>query len=280
MKTINLIIGVLFCVISFVSCSTSDNKENGNTENPIQISKPLNISVFLDMSDRIIKKSDGMFQNEKDTIIVEHIAKTFQSIVFKNGIQKSNDRIKVFFYPTPTIPEINNITKSLEIDFSKLGFGQERKNLYNNIVPQVTENLKLVYESTLKSKQWIGSDIWGFFDERAKDLCVQEGYRNILIILSDGYIYHVDNKQKEGNNFSYITPQTLSIANSGLIPCDTDLKDLEVLFLEVDAPVSHRKKVIKIIEDWFDGMSIEKYKIVKTDQPANNIKVIENFLNE
>ena len=50
--------------------------------------------------------------------------------------------------------------------------------------------------------------------------------------------------------------------------------------MEVDAPVSHRKKVIKIIEDWFDGMSIEKYKIVKTDQPANNIKVIENFLNE
>lgn len=283
MKISNII---LTCLLMVVLCACGNNSQNngeanhGNNVAPAN-DKPVNISIFLDLSDRIIKTSNGMVQHEKDSVIVEYIVSYFQEVIRTHKIQNSNDKIKVYFYPTPSLPEINNISKKLDVDFSKLEKGVVKKKQAQEIIQQFNENLSLIYQSTLQTKNWIGSDIWFFFEDRVKDLCVKKDYRNILIILSDGYIFHVDNKQKQGNNYSYITTQTLSVKDSGLIPCShSNLSDLEVLFLEVDAPINHSKRINEIISDWFNHMSIKKYQIVKTDQPTNTTQIIENFLAE
>lgn len=245
-----------------------------------EIKMPLNLSVFLDMSDRIIKVSDGMFQYEKDLELVEYVTKSFQDLVQKNKIQKSKDKIHFFFYPIPNIPHVNTIAKNLDIDFGNITIGAPKKEQVKNLPSQVNKALTQIYETTLQNKNWIGSDIWGFFEDKAKDLCIKEGYRNILIILSDGYIFHANNKQKQGTNYSYITVQTLDVPNSGLIPCShSDLDSLEVLFLEVNAPVKHGVRIETIIGEWFKNMNIKKYKIVKTDIPTNTTKIISNFMN-
>ena len=256
--------------------TNSEAINNKSTEEKI----PLNLSVFLDMSDRIIKVSDGMVQYEKDLELVKYVTKYFQELVNINKIQKSKDKIHLFFYPIPNIPEINSIAKNLDIDFGIIPRGAPKKEQAINLPTQVDKALTQIYETTLENKNWIGSDIWGFFEDKAKDLCIKSGYRNVLIILSDGYIFYENNKQKKGSNYSYITSQTLNTHNSGLIPCShSDFDTLEVLFLEINAPVKHSARIETVIGEWFKNMNIKKYKIVKTDIPANTTKIISSFMN-
>ncbi len=274
-KILYFILVAIIGVLNY-GCESSQQKEAESSETEM----PLNLSVFLDMSDRIIKVSDGMTQYEKDLDLVEYITNSFQELVLINKIQKSKDKIHFFFYPIPNIPQINSIAKNLDIDFGNIPTGAPKKEQLQNLPSQVKNALTQIYETTLENKEWIGSDIWGFFEDKAKDLCIKEGHRNVLIVLSDGYIFHTNNKQKQGANYTYITAQTLNVANSGLIPCShSELGDLEVLFLEVNAPVKHGDKIEAIIGDWFKGMNIRKYKIVKTDIPSNTTKIINKFLN-
>lgn len=130
----------------------------------------------------------------------------------------------------------------------------------------------------MQTQNWVGSDIWGFFENQAKKQCVKSGYRNVLVILSDGFIFHAENKQKEGNNYTYITKHTLKVPNSGLIPCaEKNLEDLDVLFLEVDASVSETKAIKDILSRWFDEMGIKRYQVERTDLPSNTRIVVEDF---
>ena len=176
--------------------------------------------------------------------------------------------------------EYASAVDTLDIDFGIIPRGAPKKEQAINLPTQVDKALTQIYETTLENKNWIGSDIWGFFEDKAKDLCIKSGYRNVLIILSDGYIFYENNKQKKGSNYSYITSQTLNTHNSGLIPCShSDFDTLEVLFLEINAPVKHSARIETVIGEWFKNMNIKKYKIVKTDIPANTTKIISSFMN-
>lgn len=276
-----VILSVVMLCICLCSCVTETTETTGGSSQNVSDDRPINISIFLDLSDRIIKDSNGMLQSKKDSIIVDAIVDEFIEVVIKHKIIKTKDKIKIYFYPTPSLPEINNVAKNLDVDFSKIKEGKLKKQQVQNLKKQFSDNLSTIYISTLNSKNWIGSDIWGFFEDRVKELCIQKGCRNIMIILTDGYIYHKNNKQVSGTNYSYITTQTLAVANSGLIPCKhSDLSDLEVMFLEIDAPVNHSKRIETILSEWLEKMNVSKYKIVKTDQPTNTVKIIENFLHE
>src|SRR5690606_39976180 len=73
-------------------------------------------------------------------------------------------------------------------------------------------------------------------------------HRNILIVLTDGYIYHEDKKIMEGNQSSYLVPQlvnrlklnnknwkeTIENKENGFISTGMDLSNLEVLVLGIN----------------------------------------------
>lgn len=143
-----------------------------------------------------------------------------------------------------------------------------------------TKNISQIYQSTLTAKKWIGSDIWGFISDKKVDAqCIRDGYRNILVILTDGYLYYGPNKVKEGNSYSYILPQTLKDAGSSLIVKRNDLKDLEVLMLEVNpyTPLE-RDRLIEVLEQWFTEMEVSKFVVADTDMPVNTTNIINNFI--
>ena len=67
-----------------------------------------------------------------------------------------------------------------------------RKEVYDSITDLYSKNLENIYQETIETSAWEGSDIWRFFKDDVKDFCIEKDttYRNILIILTDGYLYH------------------------------------------------------------------------------------------
>lgn len=243
----------------------------------------LNVTVLLDLSDRLIKNTN---QTSNDTALISHIAKAFNDSCFEKNVKFTRNRFKIYFYPTPTDPTIDGISKNLEVDYSQMKQAdklQKSADFMKSLAPGIST----IYSSTLKTKNWIGCDIWGFFDSKVKNQCIRPDeqkakvkfhYRNILVVLTDGYIYHNDNLSQEGDQYTYITPTTL--ATGGKLKAISDkLDNLEVLFLEVNPqPISDFNKMKTTIGNWLEGMGVKHWDVVQTDVTSNTEVAIDNFL--
>lgn len=265
---------VLFIMMLVCSCSTPPQKE-------IVTDKPWNVSVYLDLSDRLTK-GKGESQLIRDTAIISFVVDQFVDNVVKHKIVPCNDKLQIFFYPTDEIINASSLSRELVVnlhDFASQPASKKQKlktmkaDLMSTIIP--------IYNETLKNSRWLGSDIWGFFKKRVKTLCIEKDYRNVLIILTDGYIYHQNSRLKNGNEFSYILPSNINTSDLKLMRCQTDLAELEVLFLEINpSRYEHFDKMQNIISTWLEDMGVEHYQIEETDVTANITPVIKAFLQE
>jgi hypothetical protein len=276
MKKIIISIAAFWMIMSVSSCGGGQKKE-------VVMPRPLNISVYLDLSDRLIRDLTPN-QTYRDTAIINYLVDYFRSQTLGPTILKSENKMKVFFYPTPKDTEISTLAQGLSVDIASKQ-GVEKRKALDEMKGIFQNNLAHIYEETLNAKTWVGCDIWDFFSNKKVDnLCVKNGARNIIVILTDGYIFAEDNKIKEDNNaFSYILPQTLNIEGSSLIDRrHGKLKDkgIEVLMLEVNPyQPNQRDKMIKVLEDWFSAMGIEKFVVAETDANLTNTQtIIKNFL--
>ena len=259
--------------------STEERSNDEESSTSVNTNKPLNISIYLDLSDRLVRDMIPS-QKDKDIQIVNYMAEILKNHSVAQKILPSRDRIKVFFYPAPNDSKISLLSNDLEMDLSKAQ-PAEKKKILTEFQDKFSTSLTQIYDATLQAKNWIGSDIWGFFKKQVDTYCVREGSRNIIVILTDGYIFHAQNKVKQGDNYSYILPQTLSNPKSGLIVSRDGLEDLEVLMLEVN-PVDPKQQdqMEKILQDWFTGMGVMKFYVGETDQPSNTKLIIDKFMKE
>ena len=269
-----LFASITIMVTMLCSC-VNDSKETTSG------SESLNISVYLDLSDRLVRDLTPN-QTYRDTAIINYLVDYFVEKTMGPQILKSQNKMKVFFYPTPNDSEISTLAQGLSVDIgSKQGVG--RRIALEEMKEVFQKNLSHIYEETINEQNWIGCDIWDFFSNKKVDnLCIKSGARNILVILTDGYLFAANNKIREGNAYSYILNQTLD-ANGKLIDRrNGDLKDkgLEVLMLEIN-PTEPRQhdKMVNTLEEWFGSMGVEKFVVVETDANLTNTKtIIDNFL--
>lgn len=284
MKNITLIITVAFALM-LIGCGgegeggEGEGKSTG-TEQQTEKPEPLNISIYLDLSDRITRDLTPS-QMERDAAIIDTIIGMFSKKCVDDKIISTKHHIKVVFHPSPDNKDIDDWAKDMEVDMAKLE-APEKKEALTKMKGKFGNALTNIYKETIDEKKWVGSDIWGFFsDKKVDELCMREGYRNILVILTDGYLYDVNNMQKEGNAYSYVLPQTLAVDGSSLICRRKGLGDLEVLMLEVN-PYNReeRDKMLPVLEGWLTNMEVGKYKIVETDLPNNTAVYIDNFFKE
>ena len=242
--------------------------------------KPLNISVYLDLSDRLTREMTPS-QMERDTAIINHLIDKFIENVVDQKIIPSKDNFQIFFYPAPENTAIAAIAKNLSVDFEKLK-PKEKKTKLMEMKDNINNGLSLIYNEAIEAGNWVGSDIWGFFsNKKVDDYCIRKGYRNIIVILTDGYIFHAKNKMKNGTEYSYILPQTIEIPNSSLIVQRAGLEDLDVLVLEVNPyDPKHRTLIEEKLKTWFTAMGVakENFVLTDTDIPVNTEHVIDNFL--
>ncbi|WP_304344502.1 hypothetical protein [Chryseobacterium koreense] len=174
---------------------------------------------------------------------------------------------------------------------------QEKKAIFKTLEEKFSGNLSKINQLTISQKNYIGSDIWRFFKNDVKDYAVTEdnNYRNILVIITDGYVYHKDSYSRNNNRTTYITPDFIGKENLrfgkwknkfnngdyGFITTRKDLGNLEVLVLEVN-PAGNSLNDEDIIKEylskWFKEMGIKKYYIHNSNLPINTKSRIEKFL--
>ncbi|MCX7874617.1 MAG: hypothetical protein N2321_00460 [Melioribacteraceae bacterium] len=282
---------LLLLIVFLISC---DNNENKNiTDNY----KNLNVTILIDLSDRIslAKHPD---QSEKDINIISSVVDNFKNFLSRKGVVNSDDKIKVIFYPTLNYEIYQSICDSLNIDFSTYEFHQ-RKKIYNSISQLYNKNLSKLYSLASKAKTFEGSDIFNYFKHRVVDDCIinDSNYINVLVLLTDGYIYYKNCKDSVKNRFSYILPESYQIKrfrksnnwedyfnknDFGLIKIDNDLSNLNILVAEID-PIHHSPKdfdiIKKYLSKWFDEQKVDpnNYKILKTDLTSINKNLVNNY---
>ncbi|MCL6218196.1 hypothetical protein [Zunongwangia pacifica] len=253
------------------------------------------MSLLLDLSDRINPEkypNPSMEYYQRDAAYIQTVADAFKANVQQKKIILIDDQIQLFFAPEPSNPEINAISQDLKFSFNKANISNESLNLFE----QHYKNLPTkIYELAILDDHYVGSDTWKFMNQKVKDYCIEENYRNILVILTDGYIYHKDNLREEGNQTTYLTPEFIRSKhltandwkrkyeenNYGFIPATNNLKNLEVLVLGInpDPKNDFEDDIIKRYwSDWLEAMGVANYKIYNADLPANMQQVITKFI--
>ncbi|MCD7714597.1 MAG: hypothetical protein LUI08_06705 [Prevotella sp.] len=259
---------------ALASCSDSGSKKPEE--------KPLNISVYLDLSNRLVVNNGVPDQKTKDLEIVDYLCDYFYDATKGPKILKSGNKMNIIFYPAPQDPGIDSLSDELSIDMSKIDV-KEKLNTLNGFKQKFHDNLSKIYDKTIQEQKWIGSDIWGFFSDKSKiDVqCIDDNCRNIIVILTDGFIYHKDNKIKEGDAYSYVLAETLANPKSSLIAKRNDLNNIEVLVLEITPGNAARKdKMVSVLTDWFNAMGVSKLQIAESDVIKTTKTVIDKFLSE
>ena len=277
-----IIVVVIGLYLIFSDSDTTDSDANPEIEASTNtVSQPLNLSIYLDLSDRIKPNgTDALSQKDKDIAIVDYLANYIKERAVAMKILPCKDRIKVFFYPEPGDAKVALLSDKLELDLGATAMNEKKKKLIS-FTDEFKNSLEQIYSSTIQTSNWLGSDIWGFFNKPIKNYCIKNGYRNVLVVLTDGYIYHASNKRSNGNSHTFILPQTLRDKSSSLISGDSNLEDVEVLMLELNPnPVTDQAKMEQVITDWLRNMKVKNCYVGETDVPSNTKMIIENFLKE
>lgn len=281
----------ILLALLFAGCKPTSVNEN--TEEP----KQLNISILLDLSDRIspsVHPASPTHQ-ERDLAIINGIVEFFKKDMEDRGAFDANGRIQVFMEPAPAIPNIDQLQSHLIVDCSKMDVKQ-KKEIYDNITTDFSETLQEIYMQTIAGNKFPGSDIWRFFQNKAKDYCIARDtiYRNVLVILTDGYIYDPTTAQKAGNRVQSLIGKTIGKYRQSadpiaamqsddfglIVPQGICLDNLEVLVLEV-APEKNSQKDEQILgyclDKWLKEMGVSHHAVYMTDLPANTSRRIEQF---
>ncbi|WP_025142207.1 hypothetical protein [Pedobacter jeongneungensis] len=250
----------------------------------------LNISFLLDLSDRIDpKKNPDLYQ--RDLGYIKSIETAFVNHVKGKKMMLLNDQMQVFFDPIPKIPNINLLSQQLKVSFNPKTSKKDILSVDNSY----TQISAKIYQHTIKYGHYVGSDIWKFFKNNVQDYCIKDQHRNILIILTDGYMYHQDSKFLDNGKSSYITPAFIQAKkltsadyraiikknNLGFIPATGNLQNLEVIVLGINPSKQspYEEDIIKQYwTDWFKAMKVKKYYLKTADLPANLAPVLQEII--
>lgn len=277
-----------FCILL---CLFSCN--NGTTEPPEDSQKQINIVVLLDLSDRIIQNQNPD-NTERDINIVHKLVDFFKVDMEKMGAYKAKGKIKVIFSPIPQDPNINALAQKLDVDLSCIQDVKQKKYVYENISDDFETCLQSIYSTTIQKNKWIGCDIWRFFKEEIDLYLEGDDYRNVLVVVTDGYIYHQNSIYHRLNRYSYLTSPLIRNNNLsdmgnleekiekldfGIISTRNDLNNVEVLFLELNPSITTDYDVMKsVLSKWCKEMGINKMSFYKTDLTTNTERAIDRFL--
>ena len=300
---------LLFALVStFAGCSepaAGTNPKSKKDEFPLitaSSGSDLNVSVLIDLSDRINSRQDTRQpkQAERDINIINILSASVKKNVSAHGSFKAKARYNVYFHPEPADKNMRDIASKLSVNWvgsNDMQQAKQNKINYQQLEGNFAKGLKDIYSIADQSSAYPGSDIWRFMKDEARMKCIEAdtSYRNILIILTDGYLYYQEGKQQVSNRYNYIERGTQQFArfrdpkklaefdqqDYGLIPATKNLHNLEILVLEC-RPEEAYPQDFDIMQKywckWFREMGVKHAEIYKSQQPAYQEKIIAGFM--
>jgi len=294
-----LFIIIIIAIISLNSCSSnnSEKKNTINKKNETSVNdKQLNITILLDLSDRIdpSKSQNGINAFNNDIKITDYFTELFKQDMEKRGAYMAKGKLNVMFSPRFQNNEINEIASKLKVDLSDKDIN-DKKIVFDSISFIFKKNLTKIYTKYIEDNNYPGSDIWGFFKNDINDFCIEDNYRNILVIITDGYIFHEDSRIRDKNRTSFLSQGEMSRnglrtknwknkmtkGDYGFITANQNLENIEILVLEINPSKNHKEDegVIKAyLAKWFNEMNVKKFKLINSDLPSYTLKRIEKFI--
>lgn len=254
-----------------------------------------NICLLLDLSDRIDPRKDPL-QAEKDQKVIAGVVEQMGDVVKRKLYVNSRDVLRVAVAPQPndyreTLMELGD---NLAIDMRELKVIEKREK-FPGMKKQFAEQVSLLYGAAVKNSKFTGSDIWSFFRDDLEKYRVEgsetQPVRNILVILTDGYITFngQSSRPREKNRTSYTQvgafrhggwEREFDSRDYGLIPAGKNHEGWEVLVLEADPKTPRDFPVIsKYWSKWFEEMGISRYRIEKENDSAKLAReVVADFI--
>lgn len=294
-RSTHMAVVTLLTTLFLYSCAGSNSKGDGsNTNSAGERAHNLHLMLLIDLSDRISPKVNpnaSMPYYERDLEYIKSAVDAFSTHVRKRKIITINEKIELYIEPTPERSDINTQLSELKFHFTKDNVSKEGLVKMGALYD---EHCREIYSKAINNKRFAGSDVWGFFKNKVKDH-IDSMARNVLVILTDGYIYHDKNTFQRDGKYSYLTPQlTQSLAlrsdnwekiykdrSYGLIPATTGLENLEVLILGINGSARSAFEddvITRFLSDWLLSMGVARFEIKTTDLPVNVDSAIRNFI--
>jgi len=288
---------VCFLFFSLAGC-TSDDSSKAQIQAPPRTSnaeKNLNLSVFLDLSDRIDPKkypNQTMEIYKRDLGYINTLGEVFQDHLNQTRISSMDESMQLFFEPEPNSSEINELANKMKLTFNKNTVTPEKIKAVTSTYASCSSK---IYNLALKQGAFVGSDIWTFFKNKVKDQCIKPKHKNVLVILTDGYMFHRDNQLQVGKKTTYLTPELITKeklnavdfarimeANKiGFLEATQDLKDLKVLVIGINPQKGRNFEedvVKKYWSTWLESMGVKEYQLKGTDLPTYMNTIIRDFI--
>ena len=243
-------------------------------------SKPINIVVILDTSDRVSKEKNPD-QLEKDIVIAKGIVKLFADrLLDELKYQERDTWLRHFLafvvpeqpYTTPIPQGIIGKLKIWPTDKDReIASARRVREMRDELLETISE----LYQLVEKQRKFTGSDIWKWM-RASGEAYLKKDMQNYIICLSDGYLDFnkgiQDKRPKIGNKTSYI-PYTQVVEfrtdlnlepkfdseGHGLLEIGKDFRAYDVKFLMVEIKLRHMLD-LPILEKywrtWLESMGI------------------------
>jgi len=173
-KYFNSLLCIIF--ITLISCSKEELKNEPN---------PLNYTVILDLSDRILLPE----QLDKDFYLIENYFKSFEQNARRNLVLTSNDRFSVKIISQKNSPlniEYYEDLLHLYLDETNVKDKNTALQTLSKSMPKVLKRLKEEALYGKVSTDYFGVDIWAYLHDNGIGLS-KPSYENIVLVITDGY---------------------------------------------------------------------------------------------
>lgn len=220
----------------------------------------LNVIIVPDLSNRIIDNENNPDQIKRDSVIINAISESFiKSVKTK---MNSNDKLIIDITDRKQAGgKIGELADTIMYDVSN--FKDKINKLYfNDKIEQFRSGVNKLYSAAydfeIKNPKGGGADFVSYFSTNLKSKIqkstLEDNYRNVLIILTDGYL---EATKPNGEIISYIKIKPTDIIET----TSSRFKDLEVYLLEFN----RRKRANDIEEnnikrwwyEWLKSMNVK-----------------------
>ena len=284
---------VISILVLIVGC-TSDKSDAKDMSSQSLLTKPVNIVVIVDTSDRVSKAKNPR-QVEKDIRIAKNIVNIFEERFVRPNLYIGSKDTLAFVVPEQ--PNVHPVQQQTLVNLKiwptpqqRVGGAPEFKKMKTKLLGAIDE----LYQSVGKQVEFTGSDIWSWFRDSAEVYLKPEAH-NYIICVSDGYLdfnHDIQIKRPKRTYISYRqiaklreTPNWKSKFHAekhGLLEIGKDFSNYDVKFLMVE--IAHRHMLdLEIVKEywhtWLKSMGITDSDFLPTqDDPQIVMERIKEFI--
>lgn len=255
----------------------------------------LSATVAVDLSSRIDPDSLPN-QAIRDQAAVNAVLDVFRQTVKQKLYIASNDRLSVELIPQKDNPQAFGYLDRLTINMASTPVDERRQSL-DSLTADFRAYLDTLYAEATEIERYWGADLHRYFEEFRVDTGASSSApaRNVLVVLTDGYVIAEDNMYREGCRSNYLNADILDQfreqsnwekeferRDCGLIPPRHDLGNLEVLVIGL-RPRSHFNEgaiLRRYWSKWMREMNVQRFSIHPScTSPDDCRRLVRGFMN-